>query len=258
MSNCYKNFPVIINYSDNTSETIFSNSVSLSENLNIEHASSLGIPGSNTVYSQQLPRGEITVDSYLVDGLSIINKLQGSSDQEVSIQFGPYSCPTPCVLSSISVSISLGEPITVRRSFNYFGTISVGSSPTPQTPSLVPVVPDNLTLNGFEGLGSFSNPQSISWSFNQSYEEYYLITSTKPIIVFSQGQIKMDVNGEGMAKELVVQNCIANKQEYSISIKDCEQTALGSLSIDGYLQNRESSVSTESDEQNSVSIIQYL
>ena len=42
MSNCYKNFPVVINYSDNTSDTIYSNSASIDENLNIEHAISWG------------------------------------------------------------------------------------------------------------------------------------------------------------------------------------------------------------------------
>ena len=42
MSNCYKNFPVIINYSNATSDTIYSNSTSLSENLNLETSSSIG------------------------------------------------------------------------------------------------------------------------------------------------------------------------------------------------------------------------
>ena len=51
MANCYKNFPVIVTYSDSTTSDIYSNSVSISENLALEHSESLGIKGSNAVFN---------------------------------------------------------------------------------------------------------------------------------------------------------------------------------------------------------------
>lgn len=258
MSNCYKNFPVIVNYSSIPSDTIYSNSASINENLNIEHAKSLGVKGSNSVFTKTLVQGDLSVESYLIGGLSVFGQMKGANDQNISLQFGPYSCPAPCVLSSVSVSITVGQPITVSRSFSYFGGVNNVNAPTPSTPTIKPITPENITLHGFGQLGSISNIQSISWSFSQSYEEYYLLGQNVPKIAFSQGQIQMDVNGEGLTNSLTAGNCAPAAKEYSIEVTDCEQQDLGSLSISGYAQSRNSSVSADSDEQNSVSIIQYL
>lgn len=258
MSNCYKNFPVIVNYSNSTSDTIYSNSASINENINIEHAKSLGVKGSNSVFTKTLVQGTLSVESYLSLGLKVFGEMKGANDQGISLQFGPYSCPAPCVLSSVSVSITVGEPITVSRSFSYFGGVNNVTAPTPSTPTIKPITPENITLHGFGQLGSISNIQSISWTFSQSYEEYYLLGERVPKIIFNQGQIQMDINGEGLANSLTVGNCVPSAKEYSIEVIDCEGVNMGSLAINGYAQSRSSSVSADNDEQNSVSIIQYL
>ncbi len=118
MNNCYKNFPVKVNYSDSSTAVIYGNSTSLSENLELEHALSLGIKGSNSVFCGEVPKGNLTVQSYLVDDLNIYNNLKGSNDQSITIDFGPYHCPAPCVLNSMSISINVDDPITVNRNFN--------------------------------------------------------------------------------------------------------------------------------------------
>jgi|TARA_Y100000289_G_scaffold19707_1_gene19022 hypothetical protein len=258
MSNCYKNFPVIVNYSNSTTDTIYSNSASLSENLNIEHAKSLGIKGSNAVFIKTLTQGELSVDSYLFDDLGIFHNLKGLNDQEITLQFGPYSCPAPCVLSSMSVNISVEEPITVSRSFNYFGGVTGTTSPTPTNPTLSPVIPENIVLNGFDNLGALDNITSITWTFSQSYQEYYLLGESVPKIAFTDGQITMNIDGEGIADPLITENCISEPNDYEIEVYGCGGDNLGSLSITGHLQARTSSVASDDDEQNSVSIIQYL
>jgi len=258
MSNCYKNFPIIVDYSDDTTDIIYSNSATLSENLNIQHAKSLGIKGSNAVFIKTLTQGELSVDSYLFDDLNIFNNLKGSNDQNITLQFGPYSCPAPCVLSSMSVNITVGEPITVNRSFNYFGGVLGTSSPLPTNPTLSPIIPENVVLNGFDSLGALDNITSISWTFSQSYEEYYLLGESIPKIVFTQGQITMNIDGEGIADPLITENCISEPNDYDIEVYSCGGDNLGSLSITGHLQTRTSSVSSDDDEKNSVSIIQYL
>lgn len=258
MSNCYKNFPVIVNYSNGTNDTIYSNSASINENLNIERAKSLGAKGSNAVFTKTLVQGELSVESYLLVGLSVFGQMKGANDQNISLQFGPYSCPAPCVLNSVSVNITIGEPITVSRSFAYFGGVSTVSAPAPTIPEIKPITPENITLEGFGQLGGVTNIQSISWTFTQNYEQHYLLGENVPKTIFNDGQIEMDVNGEGLANSLTVDNCAVSPKEYSINVTDCDGDDLGALSINGYAQSRSSSVSADNDEQNSISIIQYL
>jgi len=86
MANCYKNFPVTVTYSDSTTSDIYSNSVSISESLALEHAESLGIKGSNAVFNFYLPEGSIDVESYVTDSLSKFNDLQGSNDNNIQVQ----------------------------------------------------------------------------------------------------------------------------------------------------------------------------
>lgn len=260
MSNCYKNFPIIITYGDSSTDQIFSNTTSLSESLDLQTALSLGVKGSSSVFNKEVPKGQISVDSYLMNDLSVFNELKGSNDQQVSVRFGPYSSPAPCIMTSMSVSITVGEPITVSRSFDYFGSVATSSSPTPSSPSLSPMTPDNITLAGFDGIGSLQNINSINWSFSQSYKEYYLLGELVPTIIFEGGQVTLDINGEGLPAALTSANesCVNLSRNYQISVFDCDSQNLGSLIIDGHMQSRNSTVSSEQDETNSASIIQYI
>ena len=256
---CYKNFPIRVNYTAGSPDDIFSNNATLSENVNIQSTRSLGAKGATNVFTKTLTQGDLSAESYLYDAdLSIFNNLKGENDQGITLQFGPYTCPAPCVLSSLSININIGEPITVNRSFNYFGGVTTASAPAPTIPDLQPIIPENITLNGFEALGNLTNIESISWEFSQSYETYYLLGESVPKIVFDRGQITMNVQGEGISNALTVDNCVVPSASYSIEAFDCNNASAGSLSIVGYAQTRTSSVSSDDDEKNSVSIIQYL
>ena len=258
MSNCYKNFPVKVNYSDSTIDTIYGNSTSLSENLELEHADSIGIKGSTAVFNRSIPKGDLNVDSYLIGDLSVYNNLKGSNDQAITIDFGPYHCPAPCVMSSMSINIAVGQPLTVQRTFNYFGGVTTSTSPVPVSPELKPVIPENVGLSGFDSLGGATNITSISWQFSQNYNEHYLLGELTPLISFGRGQISLGIDGEGLTNPLVSEACVVPPREYGITVSGCGGQDLGTLLISGYMQSRSSSVSSESDEENSVSIIQYL
>lgn len=260
MSNCYKNFPIIITYGDSSVDKIYSNSTSLSENLNLETSLSLGIKGSSSVFNKEVPRGTITVDSYLMSDIDIFNKLKGSNDQAMSIQFGPYLSPSPSMMTNMNLNIKVGEPITVSRSFNYFGSITEVASPAPSSPELNPITTENITLEGFDSIGNLKNINSIDWNFSQSYTEYHLLGDTVPTIIFNESQIMLGIGGEGLAGQLMTpgQSCVLPPSEYKISVFGCNNQNLGSLNVTGYIQERTSSVSSEEDESNSVSIIQYL
>tara|TARA_X000001036_G_scaffold300940_1_gene280014 strand:- start:1222 stop:1998 length:777 start_codon:yes stop_codon:yes gene_type:complete len=258
MSNCYKNFPVKINYSSGPPDVIYGNSTSLSENIALEHADSIGVKGSNAVFNNSIPKGDLSVDSYLIDDLNIFNNLKGSNDQSITIDFGPYRCPAPCILSSMSINIAIGEPLTVQRSFNYFGSVTSTNSPTPIITGLQPVIPENIGLSGFDQLGDTANITSINWQFSQNYNEHYLLGELTPYITFGRGEISIDIDGEGMSNPLVSEACVVPPKDYGITVSGCGGEDLGTLLVNGYMQNRSSAVSSESNEENSVSIIQYL
>ena len=88
MANCYKNFPVIIEYSDGTSGTIYGSRVNIDEGLDLQTSESLGLKGSSVVFNSSLTKGSLSVEGLLVDasGLSGVIGLQGSNDQNIQIQ----------------------------------------------------------------------------------------------------------------------------------------------------------------------------
>lgn len=261
MSNCYKSFPAAVTYSDLSVDNIYGNSASLDEGIELEHSLSLGIKGSSSVFNKKVPQGSLTIDSYLINDLNIFNQLKGSNDQNITVHLGPYYCPSPCVLSSMSIDINIGEPVVVQRRFEYFGGVAQQSPPEPISPELNPVIAENISLSGFSNVGSMDPISSISWNFNQSYSTHYLLGNTTPVIVFSQGEIQVDVNGEGFPNRLTNtagQSCVTPPQDYTISMLGCGGQDLGSLNINGYLMSRSSSVSSEQDETNTATIIQYL
>ena len=93
MSNCYKKiFPVKVNYSDSTIDTIYGKfDFLVREFWSLKHADSIGIKGSTAVFNRSIPKGDLNVDSYLIGDLSVYNNLKGSNDQAITIDFGTLS-----------------------------------------------------------------------------------------------------------------------------------------------------------------------
>ena len=65
------------------------------------------------------------------------------------VQFGPYKPQGPTSLSSMPVNISIGEPISINRSFNYYDSIKKNATPLPATQNpQKPAEVENIAFNG--------------------------------------------------------------------------------------------------------------
>ena len=261
MSNCNQDFTAKIEYEAGTkSELVQGDSISVSEAINLQTAESLGVKGNSTVFNHGKPQGQIQMTSHLTGpDLGTINDLNGNNDQEVSVQFGPYKTQGPTSLSSMSVNISIGEPISINRSFNYYDSIKKNATPLPATQNpQKPAVVENIAFNG--GFGTVTGVTSATWEFSQSYESHNIINQVDPISVYQGGQLTLTVNGSGLPNELTKPggNCVQKAEPFSIDVKDCSGNSLGSLSINGYMEGRGTNVQSQSPEESSLTIIQHL
>jgi len=260
MSTCYKNFPVVITYQDGSTENVYANDVSLSETVSIESMDSLGGKGSTAAFNRQAPQGSISINSYMSSGILQSLDLLRENYQNISIKFGKYEAPTPCVLSSLSVAVAVGEPLTLSREYQYFGCVTTGAVPAVESPAINPVVPEGISISGYDGIGGSPVITDISWSVSQNYEQFNLLGSVTPVVVYKSAEKSMDINGETLTESLMQSStagCVVPPKPYLITISGCG-TGLGSLGITGYMVSRSSSVAPGQVESNGVSIVEYL
>jgi hypothetical protein len=261
MSQCNQDFTAKISYEGGAkSEIVQGDSISVSEGVNLQTSESMGIKGSSSVFNTSIPQGEIGLSSYLTGpDLGTLNDLNGNNDQSMSVKFGGYQTKGPAVLLSMSVNISVGEPISINRSFSYNDSLQSGKQPLPATNNPPkPAVAEDIDFNG--GFGTIKDISSATWEFSQSYESHQIIGQKEPITVYQGGQLKLTVNGSALPEPLVKDgaSCVQKAETFSIDVKDCSGNSLGSLSIDGYMENRGTNVQSQSPQQGSLSIIQYL
>ena len=263
---CYKDYTVDLEQGG-TKSSIHGNSVSISEELQLQTAESLGAKGRSSVFNLSPPRGTLTVESYINGSLTDFLNLEGSNDNEVSLQAGPYKLPKTCWMTSMSVSITPGEPLSCSRSFSYIGAIEKSTAPDPVASKASVAIPQTISIEGYEQISGSNNITSASWSLSQSYEEVTLLGDPEPIIVFSQGEITLELEGEQLTIELTEgedDSCVVAPKDYSIEIIGCatdeypDGENLGTLEAYGYMQSRGTSISTDSPVTTSVSLIQYL
>ena len=255
---CYKNFPVTVG-----GVNIYANSASLNEDLTIETAESYGIKGSRAVFNTQIPKGSLTIDSYVKESVSPFLALAGDNDQQLAVTFGKYTLPTPAILTSMSINVAVGSPVTLSMTIDYFGTATTGSTPAPASPTHTPLNVEGVTLNGFDQIGGSNNIQSVDFSFSQSYEEHTLLgqVGAAPIIIFSQGTMALDISSPDMTIGLVEEDksCVIAPKSYSVSLSGCGGLDYGLINMPlGYMQTRSTSIDPSSPPSSSVSIIQYL
>lgn len=261
MSQCNQDFSAKISYDGGAkSEIVQGDSINVSEGVNLQTAESMGVKGSSSVFNTSIPQGEIGLSSYLTGpDLGTINDLNGSNDQGMSLKFGSYETKGPVVLLSMSVNIAVGEPISINRSFSYNDSLQSGKQPLSATNDPPkPVVAEDIDFIG--GFGTIEDISSVTWEFSQSYQSHKVIGQKEPISVYQGGQLKLTVNGSALPEPLVKDgaSCIQKAETFSIYVKDCSGNSLGSLSIDGYMENRGTSIQSQNPQEGSLSIIQYL
>ena len=265
MATCYTNFPAVINYSDGTSGVMYGTDVSIDESLSLQTAESLGVKGSSAVYASAVPQGTISINGYLTDSLSDLMNLQGSNDQNIDLWVGPYRAPTPCIMTSMSVNIKVGEPVTCSREFSFFGYVSTPSAgaPTPIDSGIKAAIPQNISLSGYSGISGSDIIEGIDWQFSQQYESIHLLGSGIPTVIFSDGNVSLGVQGETLTSQLtsgyVSGVCLVPPSDYAVSISGCNGGAEDVLWVSGgYMQSRSLSIEPKSPTSSSVSIIKYL
>ena len=264
MANCYKNFPVIIEYSDGTSGTIYGSRVNIDEGLDLQTSESLGLKGSSVVFNSSLTKGSLSVEGLLVDasGLSGVIGLQGSNDQNIQIQAGPYILPKPCVMDSVALNIAVGEPVSCTRSFSFFGAISGGTAPAASPNNLTGIIPKNVTLSGYDSISGSNIINNVSWQVTQNYETINLLGDAKPTVIFRDGQIDLGIDGEGLTVPLTADGgvvCPVPAKNYAVSISGCDGVDTQTLPItSGYMSSRSLSIEPGRPQSSSVSIVQYL
>ena len=263
MATCNKNFPVNLD-NDGTKTLINATSVQFSEQLNLQTAKSIGIKGSKAVFNTDIPKGSATINGYLDDGVDASTSLATTNNNNVGVSAGPYSLPTPCTLTSMSIEVTPGEVITSSRTFNYYGALSTPASPTPGVSEPREVaLPGNLELEGYTEIGG-TGITSATWKLDQQYEEVEVMGKDKPLVVFQGGTITLTIAGDNLTEALTNDTskeaaCIKTPKDYTVTINNCSGESMGTLEIeDGYMQGRGSAASIGDTESPSVTIIQYL
>jgi len=260
MSTCYKNFPVVIDYPNSTTETIYANSLTLSESVAIENLAAIGAKGATTSYTKEVPQGSLSIESYLSSGSLQSLDLIRDNAQNLTIRAGRYIIPSPCVLSSMSISVNVGEPLILNRDYQYYGCVTTGEVSAISPDPIKPVVPEGISISGYTGIGGSNIVTNISWSVNQNYEQFNLLGNVTPVVVYAGAEKTMDIDGEGFTQALMespTAGCVVPAKPYEITISGCG-TGIGVLGITGYMTSRSSSVAAGEIESNGISIIQYL
>lgn len=67
MSTCYKDFSVVIEYSNGTSGVIHGATVSIDEGIELQTMESLGAKGESSVFNSSITQGSLTVDGLLTE-----------------------------------------------------------------------------------------------------------------------------------------------------------------------------------------------
>ena len=159
--------------------------------------------------------------------------------------------------------MSTGPPTRIgpRKPNTEFAPGTGAAAPAPGSPTVSPVVPESVGFVGFDQISGSANIKRISWNFTQSYQDHNLIGERVPLIVFDQGQIELTIEGDNLTIPLLSgdsSTCVIPPKAYTLSLSGCNGENLGTLSLTGYMQSRDASVSADDPETNSVSIIQYL
>ena len=261
MSTCIKRFGTTVT-NGTTSSQLNSTSVSVSEGLGLQTAKSLGIKGSTSVFNVGPPKGSVSINGYLESGFDISAGMATTNNNSIGVSAGPYSLPSPCTLTSMSVNITPGEIITTSRTFNYIGALGQVTPPATSNDPITVGTPATVQLEGYDSIGGSVDVKGATWSLSQSYDEIEVMGFNDPIVVYNEGTIVLEIKGASLTNQLTsdeYSSCIAEPKDYTLTIKDCDDNTMGTLSItNGYMQDRGRSAARDNAEAPGVKIIQFI
>ena len=270
MSTCYKDFSVVIEYSNGTSGVIHGATVSIDEGIELQTMESLGAKGESSVFNSSITQGSLTVDGLLTESGVFARdeygslQLQGSNDQNIQIKAGPYTLPKPCIMDSTSMNISVGSPVSFSQSFSFFGPISGGGTQEMGKDGTIgAVIPSNVSMSGYENIGGENVISNVSWGLSQDYETVNLLADPIPYVIFKGGQKTLSIDGYGLTMPLAApesgQVCVIPPKDYALSLSGCDWSGVQNFPItSGYMTQRSLSIQAGGEQETSVLIIEYL
>ncbi|MFT6604341.1 MAG: hypothetical protein ACJARO_001860 [Bacteriovoracaceae bacterium] len=167
------------------SQDYFAESISISESIDLEYFSALGTKSQGVIASAP-PEGTFSIDFYITTGNEISNiKNSYGSAAFSEVRAGPFIMKK-ALLTSFSVN---GDPSSIIKgsaTYNYYGQMTSGGSPSKSDVTIIPA--HGASSSGqLDSLG-VSRFLNFSYSFSQSFDVNYSISGEQPSkVVFNGG-----------------------------------------------------------------------
>lgn len=227
----------------------YAESVSISESIPIETFSALGTKESYVLPINKL-EGNINIDFYITSSNQITKITdQYAKNNFINISAGPFSMQK-CLLSSFSVDGNSESLIKASCSYNYYNQMTKGSTPAVQNQDIKPAhgAASTSTLSSF----GFSSLLNFQYSFNQTFDIQYEIGSSVPSkTVFNGGDIALSITSIISDITFNTTNLIGTNatcdgsssggvqtKSGTITLKNLCENNVGTIEIDGFLQER--------------------
>jgi|TARA_Y100000289_G_scaffold19707_1_gene19023 hypothetical protein len=155
----------------------YAESIDISESISIQEFSALGTKNASA-FPTNRPEGTININFYITSGVEISNiEDQYAETGFVQVQAGPFTLRN-AILNSFSIQGDATSLIKGSASYNYYGQMESGSTPSKGTAEIVPA-------HGASSYGALTNFGAhelldFDYSFNQSMEVQYVLGNNDP------------------------------------------------------------------------------
>lgn len=174
------------------SQDYYAESIDISENIDIQEFSALGTK-SSYAFPINRPEGTININFYITSGVEISNiESQYAETGFVQVEAGPFVLKN-ALLNSFSIQGDATSMIKGSVSYNYYGQMESGSTPSKGTAEIVPA-------HGAASSGSlldFGANQLLDFNYNfdQSFEVQYVLGSNDPAkVIFNEATKQLDIS----------------------------------------------------------------
>ena len=247
------------------SQNYYAESISISESIDLEHFSALGTKNGGVIASSP-PEGTVSINFYITDANEINNIKNSYGTASFSqVKAGPFTM-AKALLSSFSVDGDSTSIIKGAATYNYYGQMTSGSTPSKGTVTITPAhgAASDGQLSSI-GVNEFLN---FSYSFSQSFEINYSMSGEQPNkVVFNEGSEELSI--ESIISDIDFQKtnltgsaglCDSpdgfTERNGEINLYNLCGNHVTDISVSGYLEERTVSSSADSEVIESVTIRQ--
>jgi hypothetical protein len=266
----FENCPVVIT-SDGTSQGIFANSLSISQNLATDNISSFGIYGTNGSYPTEPPNGNINADFYISGAQDLsyfLNfKKSGYADtlnNFIDVDAGPFRAEK-AVLTEYSLSVAPNDVITASISLDYYGAFYSGAADAQQ------LITGRLGHGGFStghfaSLGFNDKPFAYSYTLSQSFQPIRSLGEPFPkAAIWTDGTESLSIDGYDLPSSLTGTYSPTNTQwmfpqsgGVALDIRNICEQSYTTLGVTGLFASRNVSINADNVINGSIEIVKPL